>query len=1602
MQVSIPASFSRILTCVIPVMFLAGCIGEGDGPQRIPGTPAPPPPPDGFCDVINFETDCEPFEFTNFAGGTTVIIDNPDKRGLNTTDRVARMQKFDPGNGETFGGTKLQLDRTVDFSEGQVFTMKVWASRSVPVLFKLETDNPFVFQERTRNHSGSRAWEELCFDFTGSTAGLVPTDITVIFDVGVIGNAATDPENWTFFYDEITQVASCDGGGGIEPVNLPVNFEAAPESYNFGQENGFAGGVATVIANPDRSGLNTTAQTARMQKFAGEVFGGATLVLSDLINFGRGEAFNMKVWSARPVPVLFKLEDSVSGLPELGRESTVSHSGSGGWEQLCFDFSGSLAGFSSSSITFIFDLGAVGDAENNPDQWTFYFDEITQVASCSGGGANPGIIPDAVVYTSDPNVTVDLPPPVVDDLGSGSTFDFAFTGDADFNPALRVTSGGDAGGGVDGNIVLNGGFETGTFDGWQRFPNNGVLTIVTDNPSSGTFAANLLVPVREAGDSAADPLIKNANLQAGNLTPGATVTVSFDMRGTLSGAGGVVFAELFSELAGEGVSKAEILGNGPLEPTAAWTTYSFTTTLGADVGGGVTLQLKASCGAVVGCGVDVVIDNVSLVIGTGSGSSGTDTILADNHLGENIGIIALTGYAPGFAAGFETFNFKVKGLPANTIEVRFIEGGDTSRVYDVTTYAGSTSLGNGWYQLSIPLTDFAATIASNQGFALGPLGEQAAPFSFLLTDIGFSGTAGGGGGAGPGIIPDAVVFATDPGVTVDLPPPLIDNFGSGSTFNFAFTGDADFNPALQVTSGEEYGAGVHVGFVALFGYASGFAAGFETFNFKVKGLPEGTIEVKFIGGGDTSIVYDVTTYEGSTALGNGWYQLSIPLTDFAATIASNDGFLLGPLGAQAGPFSFLLTDIGFSGTAGGPDQGLGIDFDGPGPFIFDNFEGGVATVVANPDQSGLNTSAQVARMQKFAGATFAGSTLPLAGAVDFSAGTAFTMKVWSARPVPVTFKLEGLDQERVAQHTGGSVWQELCFDFTGSTAGVPADGITFIFDNGTAGDAENDPDNWTFYFDAIEQVSGCTAEPPPAGNFPTITFDDPTLTYTLTDFGGNVSVLTNDPAGGSNVVAQVLKPNTAEVWAGTTVSTLANLAVPAIPFTASETQMTVRVYSPDAGIPVMLKVEDAANNTLFVETLATTTVVNEWETLIFDFASPQPGSPPLNLANTYNKLSIFFNFGFTGAGDKIYYLDDIAFAGDSGGEVGVNFVVNGGFETGTFEGWETFPGGGIQAIVTDNPSAGVFAANLLVPVRGPGDSSVDNLIKNSNLEAGNLTPDAVVTVSFDMRGTLSGAGGVVFAELFSELAGEGVSKSEILSGGPLAPTSGWTTYSFTTTLGSDVGGGVTLQLKASCGPVEGCGVDVFFDNVSIVSGEGSGGGGGGESGGGIWDGGGIAVNGGFETGTFDGWETFPGGGIQSIVTDNPSSGTYAANLVVPVRTQGDPAVDNLIKNSNLEAGNLTPGAAVTVSFDMRGTLSGAGGVVFAEFFSELIGGGVSRAEIFSGGPLALTADWTKYTFNTTLGPDVSGGVTLQLKASCGPVEGCGVDVFFDNVSIVIN
>ena len=91
-----------------------------------------------------------------------------------------------------------------------------------------------------------------------------------------------------------------------------------------------------------------------------------------------------------------------------------------------------------------------------------------------------------------------------------------------------------------------------------------------------------------------------------------------------------------------------------------------------------------------------------------------------------------------------------------------------------------------------------------------------------------------------------------------------------------------------------------------------------------------------------------------------------------------------------------------------------------------------------------------------------------------------------------------------------------------------------------------------------------------------VTFDLTNVDYTVTDFGGNSTVLGPDPTNAANTVAITTKGATAQTWAGTTVGTNLGFANP-IPFTANNRKMRVRVYSPDANIPVNLQ-----NNNMYV------------------------------------------------------------------------------------------------------------------------------------------------------------------------------------------------------------------------------------------------------------------------------------------------------------------------------------------------------------------------------------------------------------------------------------
>jgi hypothetical protein len=320
----------------------------------------------------------------------------------------------------------------------------------------------------------------------------------------------------------------------------------------------------------------------------------------------------------------------------------------------------------------------------------------------------------------------------------------------------------------------------------------------------------------------------------------------------------------------------------------------------------------------------------------------------------------------------------------------------------------------------------------------------------------------------------------------------------------------------------------------------------------------------------------------------------------------------------------------------GYTQSLPIDFEtGITTSNFVDFDGGVGTVITNPQSNGINTSATVGQIVRNGGEIWGGSKISLAANLDFTTNNVISMKVFTTAPAGtvVKFKLEGggAAAEKDASTTTSGAWETLTWDFTGTPANF--NDVVFMFDFGNVGDGSTTS---TFLFDDVEQLFGGTQIDLP------VDFEGSTINYTVTDFGGNASSLEVDPTDATNMLIKSIKTNTAETWAGTTVGTAGGFAT-AIPLTVTDSKMNVRVWSPDAGITVRLKVENSNDPTQSCETDATATVMG-WNNLEFDFTNEAAGTAPLT-TYAYNMASIFFNFGVDGAtaGEKTYYFDDVKF-----------------------------------------------------------------------------------------------------------------------------------------------------------------------------------------------------------------------------------------------------------------------------------------------------------------------------------------------------------------------
>ncbi|MFM6963503.1 MAG: family 16 glycosylhydrolase, partial [Micrococcales bacterium] len=187
------------------------------------------------------------------------------------------------------------------------------------------------------------------------------------------------------------------------------------------------------------------------------------------------------------------------------------------------------------------------------------------------------------------------------------------------------------------------------------------------------------------------------------------------------------------------------------------------------------------------------------------------------------------------------------------------------------------------------------------------------------------------------------------------------------------------------------------------------------------------------------------------------------------------------------------------------------------------------------------------------------------------------------------------------------------------------------------------------------QSPTATATPTPTTTTPApqigtlINFESSLAGVTSVDFGGESSSITTAglPAGGSANNFTALKTTKGNVsWSGVTFFAPTGTQL----INTSRLSISANVWALAAGQILRMKVENNADINAAVETDAVTST-SGWQRLTWNFSSNATGTPAFNASTTYDKLSIFPEFGSTTSGD-VFWIDDVALLGATPPAVG--------------------------------------------------------------------------------------------------------------------------------------------------------------------------------------------------------------------------------------------------------------------------------------------------------------------------------------------------------------
>ena len=296
---------------------------------------------------IDFESVDLDYTFAGFGGAeATMIIDNPDKSGINMSSRVVEMNKT--SGAQTYAGATLTLNGPVDFSAGTIIKMKVWSPRvGTPILFKMEDSNsapdmngnPSVFVEVTTNSTVAMQWEELTFDLTSSTGfdTSIPYNRLILFgDFGSAGNGEL------FYFDDIALTGENGDNGGDPDATEPVLAAPTPTLDATNVIAMFSDAYTNVAVDTWRTDWsaaqleNVTIAGNATKKYTELNFVGIETVGPNLIDASSMTHFHTDVWSADFTQFAIKLVDfgpdgAYQGGDDVEHEITIDAPAKGEW-----------------------------------------------------------------------------------------------------------------------------------------------------------------------------------------------------------------------------------------------------------------------------------------------------------------------------------------------------------------------------------------------------------------------------------------------------------------------------------------------------------------------------------------------------------------------------------------------------------------------------------------------------------------------------------------------------------------------------------------------------------------------------------------------------------------------------------------------------------------------------------------------------------------------------------------------------------------------------------------------------------------------------------------------------------------------------------------------------------------------------------------------------------------------------------------------------------------------------------------------------------------------------------------------------------------------